>query len=95
MRRYEQMHVIGHQDVRVNIASMASCEFRHQRQVVNAITGTSEAGAAIHATLPDVQGFAGDFYSPRARHTVFSLYALAVQRLCWATVDTAEVCPLS
>lgn len=59
LRRYQQMHVVGHQHVRLDRAAEQAREFFQVVQVQRVVLVGEEAGAAVVATLDDVCGDAG------------------------------------
>lgn len=53
-RRYEQMNVVGHQDIRVDRAAMGRARLAHHQQVALSIRVGVEARLSIVAALDDM-----------------------------------------
>ncbi|EEF26526.1 conserved hypothetical protein [Ricinus communis] len=57
--RQQQMYVIGHQDVGVNMAGVCSCVLAQQSKVDEIVGRAGKAGSAIVPALDDVKRHRG------------------------------------
>jgi hypothetical protein len=68
--RNEQMHVVAHQNVSMDLAAARDGSLLQALQVEAPIQVTEEAGRPVVAALHDVQRDARGFYASRSRHCV-------------------------
>ena len=65
-RRQQQVDVIGHEDVGVDIAGCLGCILAQQRQVDEVVGRRGKAGGAIIPSLDDMQRHGGQDQTLRA-----------------------------
>jgi hypothetical protein len=68
VRADEQVDVVVHQHEGVDGDAMLAAGVTQESPVVVAVGVVEEDGAAVHPTLRDVQGNAGEFEARQARH---------------------------
>ena len=64
------MDVVAHEHVGMDSYAIAPCGFAEQVVIVSSVNIVHEYGAAINATLDDVQGCTWKFESGASRHVL-------------------------
>jgi hypothetical protein len=72
-RSQKKMHVVGHQAVGMNCASILTREERQKAEINRAIRVAEEALLAVVAALPDVQSNLRDNNTGRSRHGISTI----------------------
>src|SRR5690606_10994376 len=66
--RQQQVHKVGHQEIRVHRAAMLSGELREKTQVEGIVVSIEKARGAVMAAVPNVQGYPRDDEAGSAWH---------------------------
>jgi hypothetical protein len=66
--RHKQVHVVGHQDVRVERAARPITGVAEQFTIALKVLGRFETARLVVSALNDVHGYAGDNHTSLSRH---------------------------
>lgn len=91
LRRDQQVHVVGHQDIGVDDTVLLQCGLAQVGQVTSVVGFGKEAGQAIIAALDDVPGDPGEVWTWQTGHEGCVVWTLAQRESDPPTVMSARV----